>query len=379
MEHPAGFNVPAWADGLTPISLPVFEGEMRADVCVIGLGGSGLSCIHELLRLGQRVIGLDTGTVGGGAAGRNGGFLLAGAAAFYHDAVAALGRDRARRIYELTLEEMDRITAETPAAVRRNGSLRIADSVAEERDCELQLAAMVADELGVTAYDGPEGHGLLLPADGSFNPLERCQLLAQRAVNLGASLYELSRATSFANGEVRTQDGRIACKHIIVAVDGNLEHLLPELVGRVRTTRLQMLSTGPATEVHIPRPVYRRWGYDYWQQLPDGRVVVGGCRDRFAESEWTNDTNPSNEVQSCLEQLLRGTVGVQQPIQHRWAASVSYTESVLPIMEQVRPGVWAIGGYNGTGNVIGALYARMLAQLVVNGTSKMLTPFTHSE
>lgn len=378
MEHSVGFNVPAWADGLTPTPLPRLEGDKRADVCVIGLGGSGLSCIHELLRLGQCVIGLDAGTVGGGAAGRNGGFLLAGAAAFYHDAVAVLGRDRARRIYQLTLEEMDRITAETPVAVRRNGSLRIADSLAEERDCELQLAAMVADGFGVTAYDGHEGRGLLFPADGSFNPLARCQLLAQRAVSLGASLYELSRATSFAKGEVRTQSGRISCKHIIVAVDGNLERLLPELVGRVRTTRLQMLSTGPAPEVRIPRAVYRRWGYDYWQQLPDGRVVVGGCRDRFAETEWTNDTNPSDEVQDCLEQLLRGAVGVEQPIQHRWAASVSYTNSILPIMEQVRPGVWAIGGYNGTGNVVGALYARILAQFVVNGTSEMLTSFTLS-
>ena len=377
--HPPSFNEPAWADGLVPelvpARLPRFEGDGSADVCVIGLGGSGLSCIHELLRLGQSVVGLDAGMVGGGAAGRNGGFLLAGAAAFYHDAVAALGRHRARSIYQLTLEEMDRIAAEAPDAVRRNGSLRIAGSVVEEEDCQLQLAAMLADGFDVTPYEGHEGRGLIFPADGSFNPLARCRLLAQRAVGLGASLYELSRATSVEAGVVVTQHGRVSCKHVIVAVDGNLELVLPELVGRVRTTRLQMLSTGPAPEVHIPRPVYRRWGYDYWQQLPDGRVVIGGCRDRFAEAEWTSDASPSVEVQNCLERLLRGTVGVQQPVERRWAASVSYTESVLPVIEQVRPGVWAIGGYNGTGNVIGALCGRMVAQLVVKGTSDLMSPF----
>jgi hypothetical protein len=37
--------------------------------------------------------------VAGGAAGRNGGFLLAGLAAFHHDAVAAHGRARARALY----------------------------------------------------------------------------------------------------------------------------------------------------------------------------------------------------------------------------------------------------------------------------------------
>jgi len=368
-------NTPAWGERLSAQPLPALANNAQADVCVVGLGGSGLSCIHELLRLGQRVVGLDARTVGGGAAGSNGGFLLAGSAAFYHDAVASLGRDRARAIYRLTLDEMDRMNTEAPDVVRRGGSLRIASSEAEERDCELQLASMRADGLDVAPYEGDEGRGLLFPADGSFNPLARCRILAQRAVDAGASLYEQSRAISFADGEVRTANGSIQCRHTIVAVDGNLEHVLPELTGRVRTARLQMLSTGPATEIHVPRPVYSRWGYDYWQQLPDARVVVGGCRDHFVDAEWTSDTTPSRDVQQCMELILRERLGVLQPVRHRWAASVGYSNGILPIIEQVRPGVWAIGGYNGTGNVIGAIYGRMVAQLVVTGASELLAPF----
>ena len=365
-------NVPAWGEHLESAQYPALVGDVRADVCVVGLGGSGLSCIHELLRLGQHVIGVDAGTVGGGAAGRNGGFLLAGTVEFYHDTVAALGRDRARRIYQLTLDEMDHISSETPDAVWRNGSLRLADSEAEERDCQLQLAAMRNDGLSVESYEGPDGRGLLFPEDGSFNPLARCRTLARRAVELGATLHEQSRAISLSNGEVRTRDGRVLCKHVIVAVDGHLELLLPELAGRVRTARLQMLGTGPAPEVDIPRPVYSRWGYDYWQQLPDGRVVIGGCRDRFVDNEWTIDTTPTTEVQQCIERVLRETVGVTQPVRHRWAAAVSYSSGIMPVMDQVRPGVWAIGGYSGTGNVIGALYGRMVAQIAVTGTSELL-------
>jgi hypothetical protein len=30
----------------------------------------------------------------------------------------------------------------------------------------------------------------------------------------------------------------------------------------------------------------------------------------------------------------------------------------MPIGEEVKPGVFVIGGYNGTGNIMGALYAR---------------------
>lgn len=372
MNQDATFNQPAWAHNLIPTRLSELEGETEADVCVVGLGGSGLSAIHELLRLGVSVVGVDAGDVGGGAAGRNGGFLLAGAVAFYHKAVAALGRERARTIYQLTLAEIDRFETETPALVQRNGSLRLAASDAEIEDCDLQLAAMREDGLAVERYQGDEGRGLVFPLDGSFNPLARCRALAQRAVRLGASLYEQSRAPSIETCNVRTERGHIRCKHVIVAVDGGLERLLPELAGRVRTARLQMLSTAPAREVHIPRPVYSRWGYDYWQQLPDQRVVLGGGRDRFVNDEWTSDNTPTEEVQRYMESVLRDSIGVTQPVERRWAASVSYSDGVLPVMQQVKAGVWAIGAYNGTGNVMGSLYGRMIAQLVVTGNSEML-------
>lgn len=38
------------------------------------------------------MIGIDAEDVGAGAAGRNGGFLLAGLAEFYHDAVKKFGK-----------------------------------------------------------------------------------------------------------------------------------------------------------------------------------------------------------------------------------------------------------------------------------------------
>ncbi|MEO9225765.1 MAG: FAD-dependent oxidoreductase [Gemmatimonadaceae bacterium] len=368
-------NSPAWAEDLPADFYPALAGDVETDVCVVGLGGSGLACIHELLGLGRRVIGLDAEIVGGGAAGRNGGFLLAGTASFYHRVVDQLGRQRARQIYRLTLEEMDRITAETPDIVRRSGSLRIAASPEEMLDCDMQLQALRADGFAAEPYEGNEGSGLVFPSNGSYNPLARCRTLARTAAGLGAALYEHSRAISFGNGEVRTEHGRVVCNHIIIAVDGRLDLVVPELSKRVRTARLQMLSTEPIAEIVVSRPVYRRWGYDYWQQLPDRRVVLGACRDKFLESEWTTDSDPTEEVQQCMNSVLRETVGVEGPVQQRWAASVSYSTGILPVLANVRPGVWAIGGYNGTGNVMGSIYGRMVAQLVVAGRSDLSAPF----
>ena len=65
-------------------------------MCVIGGGVGGLSCARRLAQHGIETLLLEAGTVAGGASGRNGGFLIAGAAAFHNDAREQYGR-RARR------------------------------------------------------------------------------------------------------------------------------------------------------------------------------------------------------------------------------------------------------------------------------------------
>mgnify|MGYP000299380349 CR=1 FL=1 len=112
-------NQPVWDDG-SWTAFPPLQGARTTGTCVIGLGGSGLTVIEELLARGEAVVGLDAADVAAGAAGRNGGFLLAGAYDFYHDAVRKHGRDRALAIYQATLIEMQRIAArdlESRAAV----------------------------------------------------------------------------------------------------------------------------------------------------------------------------------------------------------------------------------------------------------------------
>jgi gamma-glutamylputrescine oxidase len=361
-----------WEDGnWSP--LPSLEGDASCDVCVVGLGGSGLSAVHELLDLGVSVVGIDARAVAAGAAGSNGGFLLAGCYHFYHDAVAQYGRDRALAIYRLTLVQLTRIAAETPAAVRPVGSLRIAASDDERADCLRQLEAMVADGFAVHRYIGPEGDGLLVPSDAAFDPLLRCRLLARRALARGAALYEDTPALRVTPGSVMTHQGTITCGAVIVALDGALPLLLRELVPRVRIARLQMLATAPAPEVSIPRPVYRRFGMDYWQQLPDGRVAIGGFRDLGGDDEWTRSTDTTTVIQDALEEQLRA-IGVTAPVTHRWAASVGYTADGLPVCEEVAERVWAVGAYSGTGNVIGALCGRAAARALVLGDTAFAAP-----
>jgi glycine/D-amino acid oxidase-like deaminating enzyme len=364
-------NRPVWDDAAA-LDLAALRGDVQADVCVVGLGGSGLSAVHELLSLGRSVVGIDAGAVGGAAAGRNGGFLLAGPADFHHDAVAKHGRERAVRLYGLTLEEIDRMAAEAPGTVRRVGSIRLAASDEELTDCRVQLDAMRADGLPAEWYEGPLGTGLRIPTDCAFQPMARARALARTVLDGGARLYERSPAIEIAGDAVRTPDGVVRCGAVVVAVDGALDLLLPELAPRMRSTRLQMLATAPTREVQVPCPVYARYGFDYWQQLPDGRLSLGGCRDLDMEAEWGHDATPTPTIQAALDRVLRERVGVREtPVTHRWAAVVGYTEDGLPVFGEARPGVWATGAYSGTGNVVGALCGRAAARRAVGLDSEV--------
>ena len=349
--------------------LPALSGDVETDVCVVGLGGSGLTAVHELRAHGARVVGIDAGSVAGGAAGRNGGFLLAGLAHPHHRMTALLGRERAADLHRLTLAEMDRIRAATPDAVRITGSLRIEDTDAGRADCAAQADALRADGFTVEEYDGPEGRGLLFPDDGVIQPIARCRALA---ASTDAQLHESTPALSVTKGEVRTPYGVVRCGAVLVCIDGGLDLLLPELAGVVRTVRLQMLATAPTDEVVVPRPVYLRDGYDYWQQLPDGRLAVGGFRDIGGADEETHSTTTTPVVQDAIERLVRDRIGVQAPVTTRWAASVGYTRTGLPFVGEVRPRCLAAGGYCGTGNVVGALCARALVALALGHESPAL-------
>ena len=347
-----------WQAGAPGPAVPLapLPGPTTADVVVVGLGAAGLTAAAVLADAGADVVAVDAAGPGAGASGRNGGFLLAGLAEAHHVVAARLGRERAARLYRLTLDALAAACAADPDAVRPVGSVRVSRSADEDADCAAQLAAMRADGLPVEQYDGPEGHGLLFPADAAFQPLLRARRLAARAQAAGARLHGDTEATAVLPAGVHTGAGPVTARRgVLVAVDGGLEHLVPGLAGRVRTARLQMLATAPARDIVVARPVYARYGLDYWQQLADGRIALGGGRDVGGAAEWTADVAPSAPVQRHLDRLLREDLGTAATVEHRWAGLVGFTPDHLPVLAEPAPGLVAVGGYSGTGNLVGPL------------------------
>jgi gamma-glutamylputrescine oxidase len=115
---------------------PNLTEDITADACIIGLGGAGLAAARELATHGADVVGVDAGSIGGGAAGCNAGFLLAGLADFFHATVARFGGQLASAIHRHTLTEVRRLAGEFPDDVSLTGSLRIAEGADENGDCD---------------------------------------------------------------------------------------------------------------------------------------------------------------------------------------------------------------------------------------------------
>lgn len=358
--HPAWFDLGGAVErGVT--GLP--EGPLVADVVVVGLGASGLAACRRLARRGADVVGLDAHGIAAGAAGANGGFLLAGLADFHHDAVARHGRDVARAAYAWTLDLLDEEFATEPTA-RRTGSLRLAADDAERRDIEVQVAALRADGFPVEPWDGPEGFGLLVPGDGVVHPVARCRRMAEEAVAAGARLHAPARVVAVHPGAVQLDTGPdVRVGQVIVAVDGGLELLLPALP--VRTARLQMLATAPAP-VTRSRPEYRRMGYDYVQQLPSGEVLLGGGRDVGGAEEWRAPAIPSAAVQAHLDREL-ARLDVDAPVTHRWAAHAAFTDDRLPVAVTIGATLHVVGGHSGHGNLLGPALAERAADVALDG------------
>jgi gamma-glutamylputrescine oxidase len=377
-SSPVGWDAAAAVAGWP--GLPALAGDRGADACVVGLGASGLAAVDALLARGLSVVGLDAGRVAAGAAGRNGGFLLGGPAVFLHDAIARWG-DCATALYRATLAEIDTLEATLrPGILRRTGSLRLAglpgdpvdedeqaDRDAEAKDCIAHAGALRANGIAVEDYDGPLGQGIFLPDDAAVNPAARAMAIAARLEHR-AALHENTRVTRVRAGEVTTEHGTVRAPVIIVAVDGNLGRVIPKLSRRMRSARLQMLCTKPVATGRLSCPVYGRWGYDYAQQGTDGRLYVGGGRDRFVKAEWTGSAAPTRQVQRHIEQVATRVAGQPVEVATRWAASVGFTPDGRPLCTQVHDGVVAVGGYNGTGNLVGPVAARAAVAYVLDGT-----------
>ncbi|MGZ4203128.1 MAG: NAD(P)/FAD-dependent oxidoreductase, partial [Thermoleophilaceae bacterium] len=341
---------------------PALDRDVEVDACVIGGGVSGLSCARELARRGARTVLLEARAVASGASGRNGGFLLAGGAPFHVDARELWGREPAARLYARTVEVQQEVYALAESlgvsdAVRPVGSLRLATSEEEAQHVRRHVDALKEDGFEAELVERGElepalrgiGHaGCLVPHDGALQPARWIRALATDAEAAGATIFENSRAEL--GEQVAANGATVRAQHVVVAADGPLPGLVPEAADRVKARRLHMLASAPLPARIVSTLVYARYGLEYFQQLPDGRIAVGGFSDLDGPASYTSEERGDPRVWERLERYLHDDLGIEgADVTHRWVGVVGFSDDDRPFAGEVSDGLYALGGYSGHG------------------------------
>ncbi len=346
-----------------PLRSPRHEGHV--DVAVVGGGVTGCSCALTLAEGGLRVRLHEARSIASGASGRNGGFALRGGAVPYTAARAKFGAERAAELWRLTERTLERMEELAGGALRRVGSLQLAADEKEREELRAEYEALGSDGFAVEWIDEPGGPlagryeaAILHPRDAALQPARWVRRLAALAANAGVEVREHDRVRSLEGLEA---DG------VVVASDGYPSGLLSDLDEVVQPTRGQVVVTEPLEERLYERPHYARQGFDYWQQLPDGRLVVGGRRDTALDREFTAEEATSPEIQAALDTFVEELVGRRLGITHRWAGIFGMTPDSLPLVGAVpgRDGTWISRGYSGHGNVLGLACGDLVAKAIL--------------
>lgn len=350
------------------------DADADVDVVVIGGGVTGCSCALTLAMGGVRVRLREAREIAGGASGRNGGFALRGGAMAYDEARATLGRERAHALWALTERSLVRIAELAGDAFRPVGSLRFAadeverDAIRRELDAlrEDGFSGSWLDELPAP-LDRLYAGASLNPGDGALQPARWVRRLAGKAAEAGAELVERSPV------DLDLPSGPT----VVLAVDGLTSLVAPGLAPMVRPVRGQVLVTEPLSERLFTRPHYARHGYDYWQQLEDGRLVIGGKRDTSVETEYTSTEETTAPIQQAIEAQVAELLGRLPRITHRWAGIWGETPDRLPLAGRI-PGqerAWVAGGYSGHGNVLGFACGDLIARAILGDHAPELDLF----
>jgi gamma-glutamylputrescine oxidase len=372
---------------------PALDGDVTADVCVIGGGYSGLSTAIFLADRGAKVVLLEANRIGWGASGRNGGQVLGGLpgdgriAAQLGDPGRRLLADLHYRGHDIIEDRIKRFaiacdfkrgTLEAAVKLRHMDGLKAysEDFARDHPDHQLRLLTKseVRDALGTDAYCG----GMIDGRNAHCHPLNLALGEARGAASLGVALHEESPVTAIQHGSrpvVETARGRVTCNQVVLA--GNAYHQLERrrLSGLLFPAGTYIVTTEPLPEAVASR-INRldvgvcdtRMVLDYYRLTADRRLLFGGL------------CNYSNRVPSDISAALRPRIVELWPelartrIAYQWGGQIGIVLSRVPLLGRSAANVFFLQGYSGHGVNVTHLASEIVAD-AMDGRSERLELF----
>lgn len=408
-DFSVGFGLPFWLDLLRP-QFPTIDGDLDTDAVVIGAGIFGLKVARYLSHQGVRCIILDAGRVGDGASGRNQGSVNHGASIGYGEAISRYGRERAKTIWQLGLENHRLIREqledyEIDCGYRESGFTFLARRDMPNWELKLRefrseydllhgdgFAVEYVDEAAAerATGNGVFAGGLKYLTDAQFHSGQYVIGLAQGVARQPmVQLFEGARVRDIVRRgeitEVSVGDQTVRAHLVFLGLNALAPQYVPGLAPSLRAERGQVLITEPVAM----RPCSGSFGTDmaWWRDVeePDGvfRLLFGGGRVREEPDslfpQFTADGrsnirletagfSPSLAHQHRLDRqfALLFPQYSNQRVSHRWGGLQSFTADGFPevgLFDEERR-IYGAAGFCGRGNCysdVAAAYVTGLA------------------
>lgn len=363
---------------------PPLSGELRADVCVIGGGFTGLMTALELAEKGLDVILIEAERIGWGASGRNGGQIITG---YNHDMATIagwVGQEDARRLWDFGEEAKELLTDRVRqhdidcdlrwgflyAAVKERHMGVVRDQITEMRDqygYDKARLLQRAELPGVIASDAYVG-GLWDSGSGQIHPLNYALGLARAASAAGVRIFENTRALSYQDGPepvVVTGSGRVRAKFLVLAGNAYLNDLAPKLRPMIMPVATYLIATeqlgAERAAALLPNDAAisdMNFVLNYYRRSGDNRLLFGG------------GVSYSGMDAPGLKRLMRQKMLHVFPqlqdvsIEYFWGGYVAITVNRLPQLGRLSPTVYFAHGYSGHGITLTGMAGRLIAESI---------------
>jgi glycine/D-amino acid oxidase-like deaminating enzyme len=359
---------------------PELDGQVQADVCVVGAGFTGVATALTLAERGYSVAIVEANRVGWGASGRNGGQLINGLSGMAR-LEKILGEEHADMLWDLRWRGNDiiheRVEKYGIQCDLKNGfvetalkarHLRELDEYAEEMErrnfpypYEVWDKEKTQASLGTDAYIG----GFVCYRDGHLHPLNLCIGEARAAEGLGVQIFEQSPVTGIQHGNrprVITAKGHVEADVVVLA--GNAYHLLESkhLSNLTFPAGSYIIGTEP-----LPDEVVNEINpldlavcdlndiVDYFRLSADKRLLYGG-RCNYSGRV------PHSIKAAMLPRMLKIYPRLKDVrIEYEWGGNIGIVLNRIPALGRINGNVYYSQGYSGHGvnatHIMGELVA----------------------
>ncbi|TPG76182.1 NAD(P)/FAD-dependent oxidoreductase [Pseudomonas arsenicoxydans] len=382
-QHVASYYAHSCADRLT--TRPALSGEHDTDILIIGAGFSGLHTALRLALAGKRVTMLEASRVAWAASGRNGGQAILGWSCDMPPLEAALGYERARRLWDgmrWAAQELRELPARhgfdcdyraghlwTSVMQRRVGLLtewqREASHKWGHHGLQLISREQLPDWIASERYQA----GLYDPEGAHVNPLKLALGLAAAIERAGGRIHEQSKALSYREEGgrflINTERGSIRANVLVLACNAYVDRLDPQLASCVLPVGTYQVATAPLTPEQaialLPSNVCvtdNQFVLDYFRRTPDNRLLFGGGCTYLGgmPKDIAGATRP------FLERVFPQLKGVE--LEFAWGGHIDLTLKRTPDVGRSGDRYW-LQGYSGHGVLPTLAAARAVSDAIL--------------